>query len=100
MIIAFSPLRSDKTLALARQGDALSVNGEIFDFSELPEGACLPQTAVACNWLASDVTRKNGQLCLTLILPHGPDASEAVRFPEHIYVVADGSISLPCTSSV
>ena len=43
MIITFFPLRSDATLALSRQGDVLSVNGEAFDFSDLPEGARLPR---------------------------------------------------------
>ncbi|MCJ7874811.1 hypothetical protein [Phaeobacter sp. J2-8] len=65
MQITFSPMRSDARLVLSRVGDVLTLNGEAFDFSQLPEGATLPRAAVASDWLGSDVTRRAGKLCLT-----------------------------------
>lgn len=95
MNISFSPLRSDSTLTLSRQGEALILNGETFDFADLPEGARLPQQAIACDWFAGDVTRTNGALQITLVLPHGPQAPHATRFPQQVTDPADGAIPLP-----
>ncbi len=82
MQIDFTPVRTDAALTHVVDGDVLTLNGEAFDFSEVPEGAVLPREAVACSWLASDVTRRQGEICLTLIRPHGPEADAAERFPD------------------
>jgi len=74
MQIALTPQRRDDTLTLSAQGDVLTFNGVAYDFGPLPDGGVLPRAAVACDWLASDVTREGGTLRLTLILPHGPDS--------------------------
>lgn len=95
MQITFTPMRQDMALSLHKSGDTLIVNGEAFDFSALPEGATLPQAAVACAWLASDVERQDGQLRLTLILPHGAQAGPETLFPAPISLVADGPVTLP-----
>lgn len=81
MLITFTPMRRDDRLTLHRTGDVLTLNGDSYDFSPLPEGAVLPRDAVDCDWLASDVTRKDGHLHLRLILPHGADAPPETRFP-------------------
>jgi hypothetical protein len=94
MQIRFSPTRSDETLALRRAGDTLAVNGTAFDFALLPEGARLPASATGCPWLTGEVTRQNGELHLTLILPHGPEAPEAVLFPAPIQP-EDGPVTAP-----
>lgn len=94
MIINLSPQRRDDSLTIIKLGDALNINGVDFDFSAVPEGGVLPQSAVDCEFLASDVTRTAGQIVLTLLLPHGPDASEAARFPQPI-TPADGPVELP-----
>ncbi|WP_212525615.1 hypothetical protein [Actibacterium sp. MT2.3-13A] len=94
MHISFSPQRRDDTLNLSKSGDILTVNGADFDFSDLAEGAVLPREAVACDWLASDVARVGGAIRLTLILPHGADAPEAVTFPQPI-ILSDAPIHLP-----
>lgn len=94
MHIAFTPMRRDDRLSLSRRGDILTVNGEVFDFSAIPEGASLPRAAVACDWLASDVERRGGALYLTLILPHGAEAGAAALFPEPV-TAADGPVALP-----
>lgn len=95
MKIALSPMRRDDRLELVKTGDVLSINGEDFDFSTLPEGATLPQAAVTCDWLASDVTREDGALQLTLILPHGTNAPLATLFPEQMILTSDGPVALP-----
>jgi hypothetical protein len=94
MQISFSPMRRDDTLTLSRRGDVLTLNGEAYDFSGLPEGATLPRDAVTCDWLAGDVTRIGGVIHLTLILPHGIDAPHETLFPASI-LAADGAIPLP-----
>ncbi|WP_101065648.1 hypothetical protein [Roseovarius salinarum] len=95
MKIMLSPVRRDGTLTLVKSGDTLTINGEDFDFSGVPEGATLPRGAVACDSLCSDVTREDGELCLTLTLPLAPDAPDAGRFPAPVHAVHDGPIPLP-----
>jgi len=101
MQISFSPFRSDAALTLSRQGDVLTIDGADLDFGPLPEGAVLPREAVNCDWLASEVTRIDGVIHLTLLLPHGPipwpapPEAHAVTHPEPILVTADGPILLP-----
>jgi hypothetical protein len=96
MNISFSPQRRDNgSLTLSKQGDILTIAGTACDFSKLPDGATLPGSAVNCPWLTGDVERINGELHLTLILPHGPNAPEATRFPKPIINPPDGVIELP-----
>lgn len=86
MKLSFSPTRCDNILHLAKSGDVLEINGEAFDFSALDEDASLPQAAVHSDWLASDVIRKDGMICMTLILPHGAAAPHSRLFPETVLV--------------
>jgi len=95
MQITLIPQRRDDALSLSRSGDILTLNGVDFDFSALTEGAVLPREDVACDWLASDVTRTGGVLHLALILPHGANAPEQSLFPAPIIVAADGPVTLP-----
>lgn len=95
MKITLSPQRRDETLTVSKQGAILTINGTAYDFSVIPDGATLPKDATDCEWLASDVERINGELELTLLLPHGANASEAARFPEPIINPADGELELP-----
>lgn len=101
MHITLTPQRRDDQLTLHRQGDTLIINGVDFDLTPLPEGGVLPRAAVGCDWLASDITRIDGQLHLTLILPHGlvpwpaPPEAQAVLFPAPVTVTEDGPIALP-----
>lgn len=95
MIIRLSPVRRDDDLTVAKRGDTLVINGIELDFSQLPEGATLPAEAIACPWIAGQVERVDGELRLSLILPHGPNPSQAVAFPEPIEVTTDGPVELP-----
>ncbi|MCQ4302210.1 hypothetical protein NAV11_20030 [Pseudomonas songnenensis] len=95
MHITLSPVRLDETLAPTLSGDVLALNGQAFDFSSLPEGGTLPADAIASDWIVGPVSRIDGELHLTLRLPHGPNPSRAVAFPEPIRVTGDGPIALP-----
>ena len=95
MHITLSPQRRDDSLTVTKQGDTLTINGMAYDFSVIPDGATLPKDATDCTWLASDVTRIDGVLHLTLVLPNAANASEAARFPQPIVNPADGELELP-----
>lgn len=95
MQIKLSPQRLDGTLIASKAGDVLTLNGEAFDFGPVPEGATLPAEAIASDWIVGPVSRIYGELHLTLLMPHGPNPSLAVAFPEPIHVTEDGPISLP-----
>lgn len=95
MFITFSPMRSDDALSVSIDGDMLKINGDLYDFTAIPEGAVLPSTAVDCAWLASDVTRLNGDIHLSLILPHGAHAAKEALFPTPVHVTTKGPLVLP-----
>lgn len=95
MIISLSPKLLSTPLAASRAGDVLTLNGEAFDFGPLPDGATLPADAIVSDWIVGDVSRIDGVLHLTLRLPHGPNPSRAVAFPEPVTVTEDGPIALP-----
>ena len=95
MQINWTPMRRDEALTINKAGDALTINGEVFDFGPLPDGATLPRDAVACEWLASDVERSGGEISLTLILPHGANAPEETRFPQPVVMAGDGPVAVP-----
>lgn len=94
MHITLSPSSRDDRLTLSKSGDTITINGEAFDLSAIPDGATLPRDAVACEWLTLDIERIGGVLHLTLILPHGAHAPHEARFPEPIDAT-DGPIELP-----
>lgn len=95
MRISFTPQRRDDSLIISKQGDVFTVNGEIFDFSSIPDGASLPADAVNNSFFFGDIERINGELHIGFILPHGFNAPEDVRFPEDIVNPPDGQITLP-----
>ena len=95
MHITFSPVRRDDSLTLEQRGDALVVNGEVFDFAPLPEGATLTGDAVASEWIVGTTTRRDGVVHVTVLLPHGAGAGQAMLYPSAIDVKKDGAIALP-----
>lgn len=95
MKISFSPIRSDEQLNMFLDAEILTINGTPYDFSALAEGEVLTQDSLGCDWLASDVTRVNGEVELTLILPHVADAPHQILFPAPIEQVQDGEIRVP-----
>jgi hypothetical protein len=95
MHITLTPMRGPQPMTLHRVGDILTINGEAYDFAAIPDGATLPQGAVDCPWLASDVERIGGVLHLALILPHGAGAPAQTRFPAPLTLSGDGPVALP-----
>ena len=95
MLINFSPIRSDRALEITKTGETLTINGESFDFSQLPNGATVPREAIGCEFIISDVNRVNGEIELTILLPHGANASHEARFPEPINMTTNGQVVLP-----
>ena len=96
MNIIYSPVRLDTQLELSKSGDTLTLNGEAFDFTDLPNGATLPRSAITSDWFAGDVTRDEaGVLTVPVILPHGANAPEETRFPAPLENVVDGPVALP-----
>lgn len=95
MRITFSPQRRDGELIVFKSGDVLTINGAVFDLSAIPDGATLPAGAIDSDWIAGEVHRIDGVLHLTLLLPHGPNPSQSVAFPESITVTSDGPVEVP-----
>ncbi|MBD1602473.1 hypothetical protein [Pseudomonas typographi] len=95
MRIKLSPVRRDDAISVVKAGDVLTINGDVFDFSVIPDGATLPAAAVSSEWVCGDVSRTDGELTLTLILPHGYPYSQEQAFPADITDPADGDIALP-----
>jgi hypothetical protein len=95
VIINFSPQRRNDTLTLYKQGDILTINNIPYDFSPIPEGGTLPREAIDCKWICRDVERIDGEIHISLILPHGPNPTHDVAFPEPIRITADGEVVLP-----
>ena len=95
MLINLSPQRREDILTISKIGETLTINGVSYDFSQLPNGATLPREAINCEFIVSDVNRVNGEIELTILLPHGANASHEARFPEPINMTNDGQVVLP-----
>lgn len=98
MKITLSPANCMEKLIASVDGDKLMVNGVELDFSELHEGSTLPVDAISNEWVAGDVHRINGEIHITLLLPHGQDAPHETRFPAAMHEplsISSGLIQLP-----
>lgn len=95
MKINLAPIRMDEQLEVKVYGDAIWLNGEEFDFSPLPEGSVLPVTAVESKWFVGDISKTDGVITLTILLPHGPNAPHETRFPVPITTTQDGPLTIP-----
>ena len=95
MKISFVPQRNDNALTVSKAGDVLTINGEVFDFSSLPDGATLLDGDVPCEWITRPITRVEGQLQLSLILPHGPNPSVEILLAPPLINPPDGPVAIP-----
>lgn len=95
MKISFSPSRKDETLSIIKSGEKLNVNNREFDFSPLKEGGTLPCAALDSDWFVGNITRVNGEIQLTIVIPHGPNPPNHLAFPNPVHVTQDGPINLP-----
>jgi hypothetical protein len=95
MIIKLSPQRSDDVLTIIKTGDTLRINGRDYDFNPLIEDAVLPMGSIDCKFIVGDVTRKNGEVIITVILPYNSGHSYNRRFPKDLTDVPDGLLEFP-----
>ncbi|MCL6653470.1 hypothetical protein A6R70_14350 [Agrobacterium rubi] len=95
MKINLTPQRRDDTMTVEKTGDRLRINGDLFNFGPLPDGATIPAGVTPCAWIVGPVTRINGEIELTLILPTGASPSQPVAFPEPLVNPPDGVLALP-----
>lgn len=97
MYISFSPVLADdeKRLSLEKTGDRLRINGELFNFNSLPDGATIPAGVIPCDYIIGPVERVDGEIHITLLLPHSMQPSKAQAFPEPLDDVPDGVVDIP-----
>lgn len=106
MRIHFSPMcdfpspAGPETLSLSKAGETLTINGETFDLSGIPDGATLPAEATESHWFAGPIERIDGELHVTLVLPHPLIPEPWQAFPEPMTVTEDGPIDVPCDTTV
>lgn len=93
MKLSFFVQRRDDELTVSKSGDTLTINGDELNFSALPEGATLPASAIHCEWVLGSVTRMDGHVDLTLILPAPAGAS--LERPTQLVDPEDGVLTLP-----
>lgn len=98
MKILLSPVRCDERIRANVSGDAIVINGKTFDFSSLEESCELPLGSVGSLFICSNVIRIDGEISLTLMLPHGQNAPHETRFPAAFtepMTITSGPVPLP-----
>ncbi|MFL1553207.1 hypothetical protein ACI77I_29730 [Pseudomonas sp. D47] len=82
-------------------GDKLTLNGEVFDFSQLKEGFLLPSTAVDSRFFVETemIQRVGGEVCITIRLPVTHETAEEIRNPAESIVlqIKRGKVKFPDT---
>lgn len=95
MNIALSPQRRDDTLLVIKAGNALTINGKLFDFSRMADGDTLPRSAIESEWFAGDIENVDEELTLALLLPNPWNYSPEQAFPLPLLNVPDGEVEFP-----
>jgi len=67
MNIYFMPQCGYGEQRVVKDGDSLSINGELFDFSSLKDGETLPSSAIECDHVVGSVSRVNGEVEVAII---------------------------------
>ena len=95
MKIVLSPQVRVPPLTLFKEGDALTVNGEVFDFTPMGDGDTLPLGSIASEWFVGDVDKVGTEVIITLLFPNPWNYSPEQAFPEPLLNVPDGPVALP-----
>ncbi len=98
MKIKLTPVNYHEPLIASISGEILTLNDVAIDLSQLRDGDVLPAQAIDSPWFYGDIQRVDGEIHLTLVLPHGANAPHETRFPAAYntpMTVMDGVISLP-----
>ncbi|WP_052731799.1 hypothetical protein [Devosia geojensis] len=99
MRIMLSPQRSDAQLVVGKSGDVLTINGDVLDLSALAAGDSITGASDLHPFLLRDIDRSiDGEIELTLRLPHGPTPEPYMAFPDTLEAVPDGPVDLPWDS--
>lgn len=91
LTIHFAPVRREGGLELDRRGSLLIANGEAYDLAAL---AAEESDSPGEGWVQSVRLTESG-LEAVVLLPHGAEAPEAVRFPAPVVVEVDGPVAVP-----
>lgn len=98
MKISFSPIAAlpgaMPTLVAVKSGETLTINGEVFDLSPIPEGGALPVADEGTPFVGQ-IERNGGVLHLTLLLEYGPSDPSVPFMPEPIINPPDGLLAIP-----
>lgn len=98
MIIKLSPVFiSDEPLVMSVSGNAITINGEVFDFSPLENGYTLTNDNIDSKWFNdNEVTSmsEDGVLTLFIRFPIPENAGESMTFPKPI-IIEEGDVILP-----
>lgn len=102
MKIRLWPDLVDWAIEASVNGEVLTLNGEKFDFSVIPEGYRLPGSVVGNKWFVESdyVERIDGELRLTIRLPVQWGSPEEVRNPAQPLVISitEGKVHFPDTT--
>lgn len=79
----FNPVRADEKTTASLEGLTLTVNGEAFDLSGIPDGATVQHEVI------QNCTRNGDDFELTIALTHGANAPTETRFPQPVEITAD-----------
>lgn len=85
----------ETALSASVAGDVITINGDDLDLSAMADGDTLPASAVEHALVVGSISRVNGEIEITLILPVMHNSPEAARFPSPIVMTADGPVPLP-----
>ena len=88
--LSYSPQYGTSNITISKQAETLTINGESFDFSALEDGS---EIDTECSHIVGTVKRLNGDIHITILLPHGVNSYFAPTEPQE--VTADGDIALP-----
>ena len=96
MYIHYSPVRSDSPIESSRSGDVMTLGGMRVDLSMVTALSEVDASRYNCPWIVGKVSRSaTGELSITLVAPHGPNAPEETRFPSSVRVSGGGPVPYP-----
>ena len=101
MKITLFPSLGVEPISASVKGDIITINGEVVDLSGIPEGYSLPGGAVGNKYFVIHVpvTRVNGELSFSLIMPVYEETDEKWRNPTepNVLHVTSGVVPFPDT---
>ncbi|UHH33317.1 hypothetical protein LUW10_06055 [Pseudomonas veronii] len=81
------PGQSNEPLSVSVEYDVMTLCGQVFDLSVVPEGFRLHASATGCDHFVDFIECINGTLSLTLKLPVSWDSPESLRNPAELRVI-------------